>query len=171
MAIYKLEGQKFGRLTVIKRSGSDTKGKNAMWECKCDCGNTTLVTTSHLTSKHTQSCGCLKKETVNDGQFKKTHGQSNTRLYRIRVGMINRCYNEKNKKYHIYGGRGIAVCEEWLNSFDAFYKWAMSHSYNDNLTIDRINGDGNYEPLNCRWSTYSEQNKNRRKYHIKHKEN
>jgi hypothetical protein len=76
--------------------------------------------------------------------------------------MINRCYNEKNKKYHIYGGRGITVCEEWLNSFEPFYKWAMSHGYKDNLTLDRINGDGNYEPSNCRWATYSEQNKNRK---------
>ena len=162
MAVYKLEGKQFGRLTVIKRAGSDTSRKNAIWECKCKCGNVIFVRTCHLTSKHTQSCGCLKKETVNEGQFKKIHGQSNTRLYRIRRNMIDRCYNHKNQKYLIYGGRGIKVCDEWLNSFDAFYKWAIAHGYNDSLTIDRINGDGNYEPLNCRWATYSEQNKNRK---------
>jgi hypothetical protein len=162
LAIYRLEGKQFGKLTVIKRSGSDATGKNTIWECKCECGNTTFVPTCHLTSKHTQSCGCLKKETVNDGQFKKIHGQSHTRLYNIWGGMKDRCSNPKNKRYNIYGGKGVYVCEEWKISFKAFYEWAIANGYRDNLTIDRINSDGNYEPSNCRWATYSEQNKNRK---------
>ena len=170
MAIYRLEGKQFGRLTVVKRVGSDISKKNAIWECKCECGNTTLVPTCHLTSKHTQSCGCLKKETVNDGQFKTKHGQSHKRPYRIWANMKSRCLNPKNKKYNIYGGRGIFVCDEWKNSFQAFYDWAMANGYKNDLTLDRIDGDGNYEPSNCRWATFSEQNKNRKSWK-KSKEN
>ena len=93
-----LIGQRFGRLTVTQRAGSDKTVKNAIWECECDCGNKSLVTTSHLTSGHTKSCGCLKKENVNSGQFQKKHGQSNTRIYRIWANMKDRCSNPKNKK-------------------------------------------------------------------------
>lgn len=162
LKICNLIDEQFGKLTVIKRAGSDRTGKNAMWECKCECGNIILVSTCHLKSKHTQSCGCLKKVVVNSGQFQKTHGQTGKRIYRIWLGMKQRCFNPKSEKYEIYGGKGVVICDEWKNSFHSFYEWAISHGYNDNLTIDRIDSDGNYEPNNCRWATYSEQNKNRK---------
>ena len=113
----------------------------------------------------------LKKETINSGQFKEKHGLSKSRLYRIRGGMLSRCLNPKNTKFHLYGGRGISVCDIWLKSFQAFYDWAMANGYSDELSLDRINNNGNYEPSNCRWVTISEQNKNRRPYKWKSKEN
>ena len=88
-------------------------------------------------------------------------GRSNTRLYRIWVNMKTRCYNINASNYERYGGRGITICDEWKNDFAAFYNWAMSNGYSDDLTIDRINNNGNYEPLNCRWASYSDQNKNK----------
>lgn len=95
-----------------------------------------------------------------------SHGKTGTRIYSIYVNMKNRCYYTNNKRYQNYGGRGIEVCDEWLNHFQAFYDWAMSHGYSDNLTLDRINVDGNYEPSNCRWVTLKEQENNRSNNHL-----
>lgn len=86
------------------------------------------------------------------------HGMSNSRLYRIWKNMKSRCHCPNASKYNLYGGKGIKVCNEWENSFKCFYEWAMDNGYRDNLTIDRINPDKNYEPNNCRWATYKEQN-------------
>lgn len=93
-------------------------------------------------------------------------GIRNTRLYRIWLAMKNRCQNEKNLRYKDYGGRGIKVCNEWRNDFQTFYDWAMSNGYSDDLTIDRIDNNGNYEPSNCRWITTKEQNNNSRRCHV-----
>ena len=148
-------GQKFGRLKVIKEL-SERKNGGKVYKCLCDCGNYTDVRGSFLRNGKTKSCGCL----MNDTNTK--HSKYNTRIYNIYYGIIQRCYN-KNDKYHYphYGGRGIKMCDEWLNDFMNFYKWAMDNGYKDNLTIDRIDNDGNYEPNNCRWTTTYEQNKNR----------
>ena len=151
-----LTGQKFGRLTVIKNAGRD-KYRQAVWLCECDCGNTSVVNGGDLRSGNTKSCGCLNREKVSSRR--KTHGLSKTRLHRIWRGMRSRCFLQSMPKYKNYGERGIVVCEEWRDNFQAFYEWAMANGYREDLTIDRIDVDGNYEPSNCRWITISENSK------------
>ena len=90
------------------------------------------------------------------------HGKSHTRLYKIWIGMKKRCYNPRSNAYERYGGRGIGIYQEWLNDFMSFYNWSMENGYNDNLSIDRIDVNGNYEPSNCRWATIDEQSSNKR---------
>lgn len=156
-----LTGQKFGKLTVIKlhHIKKYKDATNYYWLCECECGNTTVVTRTNLKCGGVKSCGCLFK---NFNATKGTHRLHNTRLYTTWCNMRHRCYHTSNKMYKYYGGRGITVCPEWLDNFLNFYNWANANGYEDNLTIDRINNNGNYEPSNCRWVTMAEQNKNKR---------
>jgi hypothetical protein len=153
-------GKRFGRLVVIAE-GDSTKSGNKRWVCQCDCGSTTLSVGAGLRNGTTKSCGCLARE--NSIARSTTHGKSHTRLHRIWLGMRNRCYYKYQANYKDYGARGIAVCEEWRDSFEAFYAWAIANGYSENLSLDRINNDGNYEPSNCRWATRKEQSNNSRR--------
>lgn len=153
-----LTGQRFGRLTVVGRLPS--KNKKTRWLCVCDCGQKTEAKTDHLLSGHTKSCGCLRYERLKESNTK--HGNRRSRLYTIWEHMKQRCGNPQNKDFKYYGGRNIKVCAEWSDDFATFWAWALANGYREDLTIDRIDVDGNYEPQNCRWVTQAEQNKNKR---------
>ena len=157
MLVKDLTDMEFGRLRVVERNGSDRNGQ-AMWLCECKCGNTVVVSGGHLRSGHTKSCGCFAKEAQLASH--RTHGQRHTRLYRIWANMKGRCLNPNVKEYKWYGGKGISVYPEWLD-FQSFYDWAMGNGYTDELTIDRIDSDGDYCPDNCQWITLAAQQSNR----------
>lgn len=143
--------------------------KVKMWTCRCECGTVKDVREPSLKSGTSKSCGCARQAAMIEGVKKKvtTHGMSNTRLYAIYKHMKNRCYRESDIRYQKYGGRGIKVCDEWVNSFEAFASWALNNGYDDSLSIDRINVDGDYCPENCRWAdrfTQGNNKSNNKKY-------
>lgn len=157
-----LTGYVFGRLVVVKCVGN-SKDNHKLWLCKCKCGNEVNVASNSLIQGRTKSCGCIALEhTINIGKKSATHHKRNTRLYTIWSNMKQRCMNKKHTRYKDYGKRNIKICNEWKNDFEAFYNWAINNGYNESLTLDRINNNGNYEPSNCRWTTYKEQRHNRR---------
>ncbi len=161
--VKELTGQRFGRLTVIRRSGA-TPQRLATWLCRCDCGNECVVSRTCLVDGYTKSCGCLNIEAVKARRT--THKKFNTRLYWVWANMIQRCSNPKHNSYHRYGGRGITVCDQWRYSFQAFYDWAMTAGYDENAprgqcTIDRIDNDKGYSPDNCRWVNMATQSRNK----------
>lgn len=184
-----ITGKRFGRFVVVERQGS--KRSKATWLCKCDCGNTKVISGDALRSGKIRSCGCLRNERASSAWRKineraglgidaRRHVTSNkskygevrqyasySRLYNVWNKMKQRCYNKNAPNYRLYGKRGIRVCDEWRNSFIAFEGWAFANGYDPDApvgkcTIDRIDPDGDYEPGNCRWVDMVVQRHNRR---------
>ena len=153
-------GLQYSRLTVIKRAAvPQPKDKQAVWECLCECGNTIIAKGGYLQSGQTKSCGCLRSDSSRERQYK--HGGKKTPTYEIWKSMKARCYNSNDKQYADYGGRGIAVCEEWREDYAQFL--ADMGARPEGRSIERINNDLGYSKDNCKWATQIEQMSNTRR--------
>lgn len=150
------QGMKFGKLTLLERLPGGQK-----WRCICDCGNEVIT---QIAGGARACYRCAHQDcNLRHGHNRSVSVGRPDRIYRIWIGMKSRCNNPNDTGYSYYGSRGISVCDSWNDDFASFYEWAMAHGYTDDLTIDRINVDGDYEPCNCRWIPMVEQARNKRK--------
>lgn len=152
-----ITNKRYGKLVAIEKIFIDKK--RSYWLCKCDCGNEKIIQFGSLNSGDTRSCGCLQRAALRAANV--SHGLSSTRQYRIWLGVKSRCKSNPS-----YIGKNIIVCEEWKNNFKKFYDWSIANGYKENLHIDRINNNGNYEPGNCRWVTQKQNNRNKGNHRI-----
>ena len=159
MRLIDITGQKYGRLTAIKRVANN-KHNQVRWLFKCDCGKDHIADVAPVRRGKIASCGCLRDESTTSRST--SHGASGTRLFHAYNNMKQRCYNEKSDQYKHYGGRGITVCNEWLSDPQVFFDWAMANGYTDKLTLDRKDNNKGYSPDNCRWVSQAVQNRNTR---------
>lgn len=153
-----IAGERYGMLVAIELD--HISNSRTYWKFRCDCGNVKVIALRSVRGGDTVSCGCKAKAAIKSQQVPR-HGESHSRIYSIWRGMKKRCSVPMAHEYERYGGRGIKVCDEWFNSYEAFRDWSVSNGYNDNLTLDRIDGDGNYCPENCRWVDWFVQMRNK----------
>jgi hypothetical protein len=159
--IIDLTGQTFTRLTVLKLDDTKETTRGAFWICECSCGNVKSIHSSSLRSQLTKSCGCIRAEETGARALARGNcfGESKSRMYSIWGAMLNKCANLTDKNY---GGKGIAVCTDWLD-YMSFKNWALANGYSDNLSIDRVDNAKGYSPDNCRWVSILIQARNRSK--------
>lgn len=160
-----LTGKRFGKVVVVKRA--ENKNNRVAFLCRCDCGTEFVTLSQNLVNGWTKSCGCLNREKASQRVSKRntTHGCSHTRLHDIWKNMRSRCLRTYNTAYKNYGGRGIKICKEW-NDFKTFRDWAYENGYSEELTIDRVDVNGDYTPENCRWVSAEKQANNKRTNHF-----
>ena len=158
-----IAGERYGRLVAVRQNGfiQYPSRKSVLWECVCDCGSVVTKPLSSLRSGYASSCGCLVKE----GGNRRTHGMSKTTEYHSWASMVSRCRCNRNTDYHLYGGRGIAVCERWIDSFENFIS-DMGMKPSKKHSIDRIDNNAGYSKENCRWATPAMQSRNKRNNRI-----